>query len=376
MAKRDYYEVLGVGRDADADAIKKAYRKLALKYHPDRNPDDGGNASVRFKEASEAYQVLSDPEKRSKYDRFGHAAFEQGAGGFDFGFGAGGASAFEDVLGDLFGDFFGGFGGRRSGRSRAVRGDDLRYDLEIGFEEAVRGAEKDISVPRTVTCDGCSGSGAKAGTQAETCPACQGAGQVRFQQGLFQIAKTCGQCNGEGRVIRTPCPTCRGLGTVRDMRQIRVKIPAGVDEGARLKLRGEGEAGMRGGPTGDLYVVLHVASHPLFSREGTHLVCDLPIPMASAALGSKVDVPTLDGLLKMTIPAGTQTDRLFRIKGKGAPDLRTGRQGDLIVRVIVETPTKLNRKQKELLKKFAAAGADADQSLVSGFADKVRELFG
>lgn len=374
MSKRDYYEVLEVGRDADADAIKKAYRTLALKYHPDRNPDDDASASVRFKEASEAYQVLSDADKRGKYDRFGHAAFEQGAGGF--GFAAGGASMFEDVLGDLFGDFFGGLGGRRSGRSRAVRGEDLRYDLDIEFEEAIRGTEKEISVPRSVSCDGCSGSGAQAGTQAETCPACQGAGQVRFQQGLFQIAKTCGQCNGGGRVIRTPCPTCRGLGTRRDMREIRVRIPAGVDEGARLKLRGEGEAGMRGGPTGDLYVVLHVESHPLFKREGNMLVCDLPIPMATAALGAKVDVPTLEGLLKMTIPAGTQNDRLFRLKGKGAPDLRTGHHGDLIVRLVVETPTKLTRKQKDLLKKFADAGSDSDHSLVSGFADKVRELFG
>jgi len=374
VSKRDYYEVLGVGRDADADAIKKAYRQLALKFHPDRNPDDSEGASVRFKEASEAYQVLSDGDKRAQYDRFGHAAFEQGGGGFDFA--AGGASMFEDVLGDLFGDFFGGFGGRRGGRSRAVRGEDLRYDLDIDFEEAIHGTDKEISIPRSVSCDDCSGSGARAGTEAETCPACQGAGQVRFQQGLFQIAKTCGQCNGGGRVIRTPCPTCRGLGTRRDMREIRVRIPAGVDEGARLKLRGEGESGMRGGPTGDLYVVLHVAPHPLFKREGNMLVCDLPIPMAMAALGAKVDVPTLDGLIKMTIPAGTQNDRLFRIKGKGAPDLRSGRQGDLIVRVVVETPTKLTRKQKDLLKKFNDAGSDSDHSLVSGFADKVRELFG
>lgn len=377
MSKRDYYEILGVGRDADADTIKKAYRKLALKYHPDRNPDDSEVAAAKFKEASEAYQVLSDSEKRGQYDRFGHAAFEQGMGGFDFGFGAGGGAAFEDVLGDLFGDFFGGFGGRRGSRGRGTRGDDLRYDLEIDFEHAIRGSERDITIPRTVACDDCSGSGARTGTEPETCSACQGAGQVRFQQGLFQIAKTCGQCNGEGRVVRDPCAACRGVGTRQEMRDIRVRIPAGVDDGARLKLRGEGESGLRGGPTGDLYVVLHVRQHPLFQREGSTLICELPVPMTTAALGAKIDVPTLDGLLKMNIPAGTQSGKLFRLKGKGVPDLRSGRQGDLIVRVLVETPTQLNRKQKDLLKKFAEAGGDSSgQSLVSGFADKVRELFG
>ncbi len=377
MSKRDYYEILGVGRDADADAIKKAYRKLALKYHPDRNPDDAEVAAAKFKDASEAYQVLSDAEKRGQYDRFGHAAFEQGMGGFDFGFGAGGGAAFEDVLGDLFGDFFGGFGGRRGSRGSGTRGDDLRYDLEIDFEHAIRGSEREITIPRTVACDDCSGSGARTGTEPETCSACQGAGQVRFQQGLFQIAKTCGQCNGEGRVVRDPCAACRGVGARQEMRDIRVRIPAGVDDGARLKLRGEGESGLRGGSTGDLYVVLHVRQHPLFQREGSTLICELPVPMTTAALGAKIDIPTLDGLLKMNIPAGTQSGKLFRLKGKGVPDLRSGRQGDLIVRVLVETPTQLNRKQKDLLKKFAEAGGDSSgQSLVSGFADKVRELFG
>lgn len=372
MAKKDFYEILGVGHDASDDDVKKAYRKLALKYHPDRNPDDKEQAETRFKEASEAYQVLSDAEKRSQYDRFGHAAFDQ-AQGFDFGFGAG-ASAFEDVLGDLFGDFFGG-GRRRSGRSRAVRGDDLRYDLDIGFEDAIRGTEHEVTVPRTVSCSSCTGSGAKGGTDAEVCPACQGAGQVRFQQGLFQIAKTCGQCNGEGRVIRTPCPACRGTGNHQEMREIRVKIPAGVDEGSRLKLRGEGESGLRGGPTGDLYVVLHVAPHPLFAREGSHIVCELPVSMVQAALGAKIDVPTIDGVVKMSIPAGTQTDKLFRLKGKGVRDLRTGRHGDQIVRVVVETPGQLTRKQKDLLKQFAQAGKEDHESLVAGFAGKVRELF-
>jgi molecular chaperone DnaJ len=376
VAKRDYYELLGVARGASQDEIKRAYRQLALKHHPDRNPNNKKDAEAKFKEASEAYQVLSDPEKRTQYDRFGHAAFEQAGQGFDFSSAfAGGASAFEDVLGDLFGDFFGG-SQRRGGRKRAVRGDDLRYDLEIGFEEAVRGVEKLISVPRTVSCSSCNATGSKGGTEPEVCPACRGAGQVRFQQGLFQIAKTCGQCNGEGRVIRTPCPKCRGSGSLRDMREIKVRIPAGVDDGSRLKLRGEGESGLRGGPTGDLYVVLHVASHPLFAREGSDIICELPVSMAKAALGAKVDVPTLEGVVKMGIPAGTQTGTLFRLKGKGTPDLRSGGLGDQIVRVVVETPVKLTRQQKELLHKFEEAGSESEGSLVSGFADKVRSLFG
>jgi molecular chaperone DnaJ len=379
VAKRDYYDVLGIGRGAAAEEIKKAYRALALKYHPDRNPDDKAASQEKFKEASEAYQVLSDPDKRAQYDRFGHAAFDggQGFGGFDFGAGFGaGASMFEDVLGDLFGDFFGGGRRRGGGRSRAMRGDDLRYDLDIDFEEAVGGTEHTISIPRTVSCEACSGSGAKAGTQPETCPACHGAGQVRFQQGLFHISKTCGQCNGEGRVIRTPCPKCRGVGTSRATREIKVKVPAGVDDGSRLKLRGEGESGLGGGPTGDLYVVLHVAPHPIFQREGPHVICELPVSMVKAALGAKIDVPTLEGVVKMSIPSGTQTGRVFRLRGKGAPDLRTGRKGDELVRIVVETPESLTRKQKELLKQFEKAGEEHHGSMVAGFAGKVRELFG
>ena len=383
MANKDFYETLGVGRDASDDEIKKAYRQLALKYHPDRNPDNKEEAEAKFKEASEAYQVLADADKRRQYDQFGHAAFEGGGaggfGGFDFagGFGAG-ASMFEDVLGDLFGDFFGGGGGGgRGGRSRAARGQDLRYDLEIAFEDAVNGAEKEISVPRSVTCQPCSGSGAKAGTNPETCPACKGAGQMRMQQGLFQIAKTCGQCNGQGQIVRNPCPSCRGSGMSRDMRTIKVKIPSGVDNGSRLKLRGEGESGHSGGPTGDLYVVLHVESHSIFEREGTHLVCDMPISMAQAALGAKIDVPTLDGVVKMTVPAGTQTGKLFRLRGKGVRDIRSGRKGDEIVRVTVETPVHMSKKQKQLLREFDEAGGESNsESMVSGFAGKVRDLFG
>jgi molecular chaperone DnaJ len=375
-AKTDYYETLGVARSASAEDIKKAYRALALKYHPDRNPDNKKDAEAKFKEASEAYQILSDPDKRAQYDRFGHAAFGQGEGfgGFDFG---AGASMFEDVLGDLFGDFFGG-GRRTRGGRRGTRGEDLRYDLEIEFDEAVNGAERQIAIPRTTTCSTCGGNGAKPGTEPETCASCRGAGQVRFQQGLFQIAKVCGSCNGEGRIVRTPCATCRGRGTSQDTREIKVRIPAGVDDGSRLKLRGEGDAGAFGGPPGDLYVMLHVKPHAIFHREGPHIICELPVSMVQAALGAQVDVPTLGGVVKMSIPAGTQSGRLFRLKGKGVPDLRAGTRGDQVVRVIVETPTHLTRKQKDLLKRFEAASDETGEreSLVAGFAGKVRELFG
>lgn len=374
---RDYYEVLGVGRSAAAEEIKKAYRALALKYHPDRNPDDKEDADRKFKEASEAYRVLADPDKRRQYDQFGHAAFNGGAAGFsgfDFGGGFAGASMFEDVLGDLFGDFFGG--GRRRGRSRPARGDDLRYDLELDFDEAVSGVEKRITVPRTVACGDCAGSGAKPGTSPETCPVCQGAGQVRFQQGLFQIAKTCGQCNGEGRVVRSACTKCRGSGSVRDKRDIKVRVPAGVEDGSRLKLRGEGEAGVNGGPTGDLYVVLQVAPHSIFQRDGAQILCEIPISMVQAALGAEVEVPTLDGVSKLDIPPGTQTGKLFSLRGKGVKDLRSGRRGDQVVRVVVETPTRLSKQQKKLLKEFEEAGSQSQDSMVATFARKVRDLFG
>lgn len=370
---RDCYEVLEVGREAAAGEIKKAYRKVALKHHPDRNPNDKEGAEAKFKEASRAYEILSDADKRAQYDRFGHAAFEGPGGGGGGGFG-GGAGAFEDVLGDLFGDFFGG--GRRGGggRSRSQRGDDLRYDLEINFEEAVSGAERRISVPRTVSCESCEGSGSKSGTTPETCPACEGNGQVRFQQGLFQIAKTCGQCNGEGRINRTPCPTCRGGGRKREMREISVKIPAGVDNGSRLKLRGEGEAGSRGGHPGDLYVVLAVKPHKLFEREGTSVICRVPISMVDATLGTKLDVPTLDGMVKMTVPSGTQSGKVFKITGKGIPDLRSRRRGDQYVAIEVEIPTSITKKQKKLLAEFAKEGGKHSPSLVSTFASRVRDF--
>jgi len=374
---KDYYEILGVGRDASADEVKKAYRQAALKYHPDRNPDDKDGAERQFKQASKAYQVLSDPDKRAQYDRYGEAAFEGpggGMGGFDFS-SAFASGAFEDVLGDLFGDFFGG--GRRS-RSRASRGDDLRYDLEISFEEAARGCERHISIPRTVGCENCSGSGAKPGTTPETCTACNGAGQVRFQQGLFQIAKTCGHCNGEGKVNRSPCATCRGVGRTRALREIKVKVPAGVDNGSRLKLRSEGEAGLRGGSPGDLFVVLTVREHAFFHRDGANIICQRPVSMVDAALGAEVEVPTLDGVVKLKIPAGTQHGKVFRLTGKGVPDLRRGSgvRGDQYVAVQIEIPTKLGRKQRKLLEQLRDEGAEQNESLVTAFTNKLREMMG
>jgi molecular chaperone DnaJ len=368
-AKRDYYEVLGVGRSAGAEEIKKAYRKIALKSHPDRHPGDKG-AEDRFKEASEAYQILCDAERRAQYDRFGHAAFEQngGFGGFDFSSGG-----FEDIFGDIFGDFF---GGPRRGRSRTRRGEDLRYDLEVTFEEAVFGAEKTLRVPRLATCEECKGSGSKNAAPRETCNTCHGSGQLRFQQGLFSIAKTCGQCQGQGTVLRDPCRKCSGAGAVRVQHTLSVRIPAGVDTGSRLKLRGEGETGLSGGTAGDLYVVLHVREHPLFSREGNDIVCNVPIGFTQAALGAEIDVPTPHGKVKMKVPAGTQSGNVFRLKGKGVPDVRGYGQGDALVRVVVETPKRLSSRQRELLEEFARLSGEEVHPISKGFFDKVKEMFG
>ena len=367
-AKRDYYEVLGVDRSASVEDIKKAYRKIALKSHPDRHPGDK-HAEERFKEASEAYQVLSDPERRAQFDRFGHAAFEQGGfGGFDFA-----AAGFEDIFGDIFGDFF---GGQRRGRSRTRRGEDLRYDLEISFEESVFGVEKTIRVPRLATCTECRGSGSKNGTPRETCTTCRGSGQLRYQQGLFSIAKTCGQCQGQGTVLRDPCRTCGGGGAVRKQQSLSVRVPAGVDTGSRLKLRNEGEAGMNGGPAGDLYVVLHVQEHPLFTRNGNDVVCDVPIGFTPAALGAEIDVPTPHGKVKMKVPAGTQSGNVFRLKGKGVPDVRGYGHGDTLARVVVETPKKLSARQRELLEEFARLSGEEVHPISKGFLDKVKEMFG
>ena len=367
-SKRDYYEVLGVGQNASAEEIKKAFRKLALQHHPDKNPGDKA-AEERFREASEAYQVLSDPNRRSQYDRFGHAAFEQGGGfgGFDFS-GAG----FEEVFSDIFGDFFGG----RRGRTRARRGEDLRYDLEIAFEEAINGVEKKIDIPRAASCETCSGLGTRDGKPRESCNVCRGSGQVRYQQGLFSIAKTCGQCQGQGTVLRDPCRKCGGVGAVRMQQTLSVRIPAGVDTGSRLKLRGEGESGTQGGPAGDLYVVLHVREHPLFARDGNDIICDVPIGFTQAALGAEIDVPTPHGKVKMKVPAGTQSGNVFRLKGKGVIDVRGYGQGDALVRVVVETPKKLSAKQRELLEEFARLSGEEVHPISKGFLDKVKEMFG
>jgi len=365
--KRDYYEILAVSRNAGEDEIKKAYRKLAMQHHPDRNPGDKASEE-RFKEASEAYQVLCDPERRAQYDRFGHAAFQQG-GGFDFS-GAG----FEDIFSDIFGDFFGT--GRGRGRSRARRGEDLRYDLDIKFEDAIFGTETVINIPRLATCETCNGKGTKDGAARDTCSACRGTGQMRFQQGFFTIAKTCGQCNGQGSVIKDPCRTCGGNGAVQRTQALNVKVPAGIDTGSRLKLRGEGEAGLNGAPAGDLYIVMNVEAHSLFTRHENDIVCEVPISFPQAALGAEIDVPTLEGKVKMKIPHGTQSGGIFRLKGKGAPDLRSGHRGDQLVRVLIETPRKLTGRQRELLEEFARNGGEEVSPLTKGFFDKVKEMFG
>ena len=367
--KKDYYELLGVNRSAGEDEIKKAYRKLALQHHPDRNPGDK-QAEEKFKEVSEAYSVLSDAQKRSQYDQFGHAAFgESGpfSGGFDF------SGGFEDVFGDIFGEFFGGGGSRRRGRGR---GEDLRYNLTLKFEEAAFGVEKKIKIPRHGPCETCRGTGAKAGTAPQTCPTCHGRGQVSFQQGFFSVSRTCSQCHGQGTIVKEPCATCGGAGRVRTMHTLSVKIPAGVDTGSRLKLRGEGETGPLGGVPGDLYVVIQTESHPIFVRDNLDIICDVPISFVQAALGAEIDVPTLDGKVKMKIPSGTQSGKVFRMKGKGIKDVQGLQQGDQHVRVIVETPTRLTAKQKELLKDFAELGGEEVNPLSKGFFDKVKELFG
>ncbi len=368
--KRDYYEVLGIERTASEEQIKKAYRRMAMKYHPDRNPGDK-SAEERFKEASEAYQVLSDPQRRAQYERFGHAAFEQGGGfgGFDFS-----SAGFEDVFSDIFGDFVGG--GRGRGRTRARRGEDLRYDLRIKFEEAIFGTEKVITVPRLTTCEACDGKGTKGGTARATCSACHGTGQIRFQQGFFTIAKNCGQCGGTGTVIKDPCRSCGGSGVAQKTQTLNIRVPPGVDTGARLKLRSEGEAGRNGGPPGDLYVVIDVQDHPLFTRHDQDIVCEVPIGFPQAALGAEIEVPTLEGKLKMKVPAGTQSGSVFRLKGKGAPSLRGSGRGDQLVQIVVEVPRKLTAHQRELLEQFARDSGDEVNPLSKGFFDKVKEMLG
>lgn len=344
MSKRDYYEVLGVARSAESGEIKKAFRRLAMKYHPDRNRDNP-DAEAQFKEVKEAYEILADPQKRASYDQFGHDAFEGGMGG-----GAGGAN-FSDIFGDVFGDIFGG-GGNRGGRERAFRGADLRYNLEMSLEEAVHGKSVNIRVPTQVTCNKCDGSGAKPGSSPVTCTTCNGIGQVRMQQGFFSLQQTCPTCHGSGKTIKEPCDACHGEGRIQEYKSLSVKIPEGVDTGDRIRLSNEGEAGQNGGPPGDLYVVVHVNEHPIFKRDGSDLHCEVPIDIATAALGGSLDVPTLDGKITLKIPKETQSGKMFRLRGKGVKSVRGGLQGDLLCRAIVETPVNLTAKQRDLLEEF------------------------
>lgn len=345
MSKRDYYEVLGVARGADKREIKKAYRSLANKYHPDKNPDNP-EALDKFKEIGEAYEVLSNEEKREAYDRFGHEAVNgQGAG-----FGGAGAGGFSDIFGDVFGDIFGGGGG--AGGSRTRRGSDLRYTLELDLEQAVWGCEEKIRIPTLVDCKKCDGSGAKPGTSPTTCPTCQGAGQVRMSQGFFSVQQTCPQCHGQGKVISDPCNSCHGQGRVQEYKTLNVKIPAGVDTGDRIRLSGEGEAGLNGGPAGDLFVQVSVKPHAIFERDGANLYCEVPISFTTAALGGEIDVPTLDGRVRLKVTPECQTGKLFRLRNKGVKPVRGGAVGDLICRVTVETPVNLTDRQKELLREL------------------------
>jgi molecular chaperone DnaJ len=371
MAKRDYYEILGVNRTATDQEIKSAYRRLAVRYHPDKNPNDSA-AEEKFKEAAEAYNVLSDTEQRRRYDRFGHAGVSGGAGTT---WGAPGFGGIEDILGDLFG-FGDVFGGSRAGsrRTAAQRGADLRYDLEISLEEAARGMTAQLRIPRLESCEVCKGSGAAAGTQPETCSTCAGSGQVRYQQGFFSVARTCQTCRGVGRTIRTPCTECHGAGRVEREKQMEVKIPAGVETGSRLRVQGEGESGAQGGPSGDLYVVIHVAEHERFERQGANLYASVPISFAQAALGAEIQVQTLDDQEKLKIPLGTQTGTVFRLKGKGMPVLGGRGKGDLFVAVTLITPTSLTREQRKLLEQLAEV---ENQDLQDrGLVDKVRDIFG
>lgn len=371
MTKRDYYEVLGVSRDADTQEIKSAYRRLALKYHPDRNPGDK-EAEERFKEAAEAYSVLSDPEKRSTYDRYGHQGLSAGgtAPGFD-------PSIFADFS-DIFGDFFGFgdlFGGSTRQRTRAQRGDDLRYDLEISLEEAFRGMTAEILIPRQDTCPRCSGSRAEPGSGLSTCHTCRGRGEIVYQQSFLSIRRTCPHCGGSGRLIRHACAQCRGQGTVRVERRLKINVPPGVDTGTRLRLSQEGQGGSNGGPPGDLYVVVRVKDHPIFTREGSDLHCVVPLNIAQAALGAEIEIPTLDGREKVRIPAGSQPGDQVRLRGLGMPNLGAGGRGDLYVHLEVKIPTKLTKDQKKLLESLAETLPADTQPKERGLFEKVKDYF-
>lgn len=371
--QEDYYEILGVSRDATESELKSAYRKLAHQYHPDKNPGNK-EAEEKFKKASVAYGVLSDAQKRAQYDRFGHAGMG-GGGHEDFAQGIN----IQDIFGDIFGDFFGGGSGGRTRKGRAERGSDLRYHLNIKFEEAAFGVEKEISIKRKESCATCNGSGAKAGTERQTCHSCHGSGEIRMQKGFFAISQACPTCNGQGSRITDPCTACKGSGRQAVTRTIKVKVPAGIEEGMQLRYSGEGEGGVLGGSRGDLYVQVVIDAHPIFERDGTNVLCEVPISFAQAALGAKIDVPTLDGKVAMNIPAGTQSGAVFRLKEKGIVRMRgdhNNKRGDQLVTVKVEVPKKLTNRQKELLKEFSDLSLEETHPEHKGFFEKVRELFG
>ncbi len=380
MAKRDYYEVLGVSKGATAEELKKAYRKKAKELHPDRNSDNP-DAESQFKEVNEAYDVLKDADKKAAYDRYGHAAFDGGMGGGPRagGYGPQGgqgdfASAFSDVFEDLFGDFM---GGQRGGaRQRASRGSDLRYNLRISLEEAYAGLQKAISVPTSVTCDACNGGGSEGGAEPQTCPTCSGMGKVRAQQGFFTVERTCPTCSGAGQVVKNPCKKCGGSGRTETEKALSVNIPAGVETGTRIRLSGEGEAGLRGGPSGDLYIFIEVAEHPIFQRDGMDLFCRVPVSMTKAALGGEIEVPTIDGgRSRVKVPEGSQSGRQMRLRGKGMPALRGAGFGEMYIELAVETPVKLTAKQKELLREFEESCAQSNTPNTSGFFEKVKSFW-
>lgn len=374
MAKKDFYEVLGVSKNATESDLKRAYRRLAMKFHPDRNPDDK-EAEAKFKEAKEAYEILSDNDKRNAYDRFGHAGVDPNAAG---GFGGGQAGNFSDVFGDIFGDIFGGQQqrGGGGGRSNVYRGSDLRYAMEVTLEQAARGHTTEIRVPSWDSCTTCKGSGAKPGTKPVTCKTCNGQGQVRMQQGFFSIQQTCPNCEGSGKSIPDPCTACNGAGRVKKQKTLEVKIPAGIEDGMRIRSAGNGEPGMNGGPPGDLYVEIRLKEHPVFQRDADDLHCEIPISIARAALGGAVQVPTLDGNAEIELPEGTQTGKTFRLKGKGIQGLRGSYPGDLYAHVLVETPVRLSERQKELLRELDDSLTDLKHSPQSkGWMDKVKDFF-
>lgn len=376
MAKADFYELLGVSKGADEKELKSAFRKLAMKYHPDKNPDNA-EAEQKFKEINEAYEMLKDPQKRAAYDQYGHAAFEQGGPGGGAGFGGGGAGGFHDIFEDIFGDMMGG-GGQRQRRSSGgrERGADLRYNMEISLEEAFEGKTAQIRVPTSVSCDTCSGSGAKPGSSPTTCSTCGGIGRVRAAQGFFSVERTCPTCHGNGQMISDPCTKCSGQGRVSEEKSLSVNIPAGIEDGTRIRVAGEGEAGQRGGPTGDLYIFLSVRPHEFFQREGADLYCMVPISMTKAALGGKFEVTTLDGSKsRVTVPEGTQSGKELRMRSKGMPVMRSSQKGDLYIRIAVETPQHLSRRQKELLEEFQKISSNENNPESSGFFSKMKGFF-